>query len=101
VVALLLGVVRTTFVKSPFHPLGYILATAYSDHTTIFFPMLVAWACKSLVLKAGGLPLYRRFIPFFLGLVIGQYAIAGILWPLLTLTLSPEASRSYHVFFGG
>lgn len=100
-IALLLGVLRSTFVKSPFHPLGFILATAYGDHTTIFFPMLVSWACKSLVLKAGGLPLYRRFMPLFLGLILGQYVIAGIFWPLLTLTLSPEASRSYHVFFGG
>jgi hypothetical protein len=99
--AVFLGVLRTLWVKSPFHPLGYILATAYGDHTTIFFPMLVAWSCKSLVLKLGGLPLYRKGIPFFLGLIIGHYLIGGILWPVLSLTLAPEASQSYHLYFGG
>jgi uncharacterized protein DUF6785/uncharacterized protein DUF6784 len=99
--ALLLGLLRMVFVRSPFHPLGYILATAYGDHTTIFFPMLAAWVCKSLVLKAGGLPLYRRFIPFFLGLIIGHYLIGGIFWPVFSLTLAPEARQSYHIYFGG
>src|SRR5439155_15643120 len=57
--ALLLGLLRVAWVRSPFHPLGYLLATAYGDRTTLFFPMLVAWLCKTLVLKGGGLPLYR------------------------------------------
>jgi hypothetical protein len=99
--AVLLGTLRAVWVRSPFHPLGYILATAYGDHTTIFFPMLVAWFCKSLVIKAGGLPLYRQFIPFFVGLIVGHYLVGGIFWPLLCLTLAPEASQSYHLYFGG
>jgi hypothetical protein len=99
--ALFLGVVRSYFVKSPFHPLGYILATAYGDAATNFFPMLIAWACKAMILKAGGLPLYRRFMPLFLGLIIGHFLIGGILWPLLSLLLAPEASQSYHLYFGG
>lgn len=103
VFAALLGLLRTVWVKSPFHPLGFILATAYGDQATSFFPMLVAWACKSLVLKMGGLPLYRRFIPLFLGLILGHIVAGGILWPLLNvvLNLSPEASQSYHIYFGG
>lgn len=100
-IALFLGFLRTVWIKSPFHPLGFIIATAYGDHTTSFLPMLVAWICKSLVLRLGGLALYRRFLPLFLGLVLGHYAIGGILWPLLSLTLAPEASQSYHLYFGG
>jgi hypothetical protein len=96
-----LGVLRTLWVKSPFHPLGYILATAYGNHTTIFFPMLLAWIFKSLALRGGGLPLYRRFIPLFLGLIIGHYVIGGVFWPLFSLTLAPEARASYHIYFGG
>jgi len=99
--ALGLGVLRTLWVRSPFHPLGFILATCYGDHTTLFFPMLAAWFCKALVLRLGGLPLYRRFIPFFLGLIIGHYFVGGIFWPFFSLLLAPEASQSYHILFGG
>src|SRR5262249_51983270 len=77
-VALALGLLRGRLARSPFHPLGFILATAYGDHTTIFFPMLAAWGAKSLVLKIGGLPLYRKFIPFFLGLIVGHLLIGGL-----------------------
>ena len=99
--ALLLAVLRTLWVRSPFHPLGYILATAYGDHTTIFFPMFAAWLCKSVVLKVGGLNLYRRLVPLFLGIVIGHYAVGGLFWPIFSLLIAPEASRSYHIYFGG
>jgi hypothetical protein len=95
------GLLRTVWVRSPFHPLGFILATAYGDHNTMVFPMLVAWVCKGVILKAGGLPLYRRCIPLFLGLILGHYVAAGIVWPAISLVVAPEASQSYHVFFGG
>ena len=101
VFALLLGVIRSWFTRSPFDPLGYILATAYGNTATLFFPMLVAWGCKATLLRAGGLPLYRKFMPFFLGLIIGHFLIGGVLWPLFSLLLSPEASQSYHLYFGG
>ena len=100
-VALGLGVIRSALVRSPLHPLGFILATAYGDHTTIFFPMFCAWLIKTSVLRAGGLALYRRLIPLFLGLILGHYLIGGILWPVLSLLLAPEASQSYHLYFGG
>jgi len=61
----------------------------------------VAWSSKALILKAGGLPLYRRFLPLFLGLIVGHYLIAGVIWPLMSVLLAPEASKSYHLYFGG
>ena len=61
----------------------------------------MAWACKGLILKAGGLPLYRRFIPLFLGLITGHYLIAGVIWPLLSVFLAPEASQLYHLYLEG
>jgi hypothetical protein len=100
-VALALGQLRTRVAGFPFHPLGFILATAYGDHTTIFFPMLVAWGIKWTVLKAGGLRAYRALIPFFLGVIVGHYLIGGIFWPVFATLLTPEASQSYHLLFGG
>lgn len=52
----------------------------------VWFPLLIAWAVKSTILRYGGLPRYRMFLPFFLGLILGQ-SIVGSLWSLIGLAL--------------
>jgi hypothetical protein len=98
--ALGLAALRSVWLGSPFHPLGFILATAYGDSSSFFFPTFMAWLLKSLILRAGGLRLYRAAIPFFIGLIIGRFSIGGIFWPLLSTLISPEASAGYHIYFG-
>ncbi len=44
----------------------------------IVFPVFTAWAIKTVVLRIGGVGLYRRGQPFFLGLMAG-YALAVFL----------------------
>jgi hypothetical protein len=87
-------------VGCPFHPLGFLIATATGDICNSWFPMLLAWLAKGTVLKLGGLPLYRRGMPFFLGLVIGHFLIGGLIWPCIALFLSKEAANAYHLLFG-
>ena len=48
---------------------------------TLWFPLFVAWLLKALLLKLGGLRMYRTGIPFFLGLTIGHFFMAGISGP--------------------
>lgn len=98
--ALGLALLRNVWLGSPFHPLGFILATAYGDSSSFFFPLFVAWLLKSLILRAGGLRLYRAALPFFIGLIVGRFTVGGILWPLLSIIISPEASAGYHIYFG-
>ena len=100
-VAVSIAAARARIPGLPLHPLGFILATAYGDSTTNFFPLFTAWAAKLVILKAGGLKLYRQGMPFFLGLIIGHFSLGGIVWPVLSLLISPEASGSYHLYFGG
>jgi hypothetical protein len=92
---------RSQIFRLPFHPLGFLIATAYGDANNAWFPLGVAWLCKALLLRAGGLPLYRRGIPFFLGIAIGHFIIAGLFWPALSLFLAPSASQAYPLYFGG
>jgi len=92
---------RQHWLGSPFHPLGFLLATAYGDASAMWFPLFVAWLLKACILRAGGLKLYRQGIPFFLGLAIGHFFMAGIFWPVFSLFIAPEASRAYHLYFGG
>src|SRR5206468_480264 len=75
-----LSILRLRFAGFPFHPLGYAMTCSYGD--LIWGPFLVVWLLKSLVLRWGGMALYRKSIPLMLGLALGHFAVAGILWGL-------------------
>lgn len=80
-VAAWLAVMRVRYVGWPLHPLGYALSTSWT--TMVFwFPMLVAWAVKSLVVRYGGMRLYSRLRPLFLGMVFGEFT-AAVFWTLV------------------
>ncbi len=96
----LLTLLRKQWLGCPFHPLGFLVANAYGDTTANWFPMLIAWMCKGLLLRFGGLKLYRAAIPFFLGLAIGHFLLGGLLWPLCSLFLPRSAANAYHLVFG-
>jgi hypothetical protein len=38
------------------------------------FSLFLAWACKAIILRLGGVQLYRKSQPFFVGLLVG-YAL--------------------------
>ncbi|MEM2080185.1 MAG: DUF6785 family protein [Nitrososphaerota archaeon] len=59
-----LMVLRRFWTSSPWHPLGFILAGAYGHLCPYWFPCLVAWVVKGLILHYGGMRLYRKLIPY-------------------------------------
>jgi hypothetical protein len=65
----------------PFHPVGYAVSSSWSLNI-IWLPLLIAWAVKLLMLRYGGLKLYRDSLPFFLGLILGEFVV-GSLWTLI------------------
>ncbi len=97
ILTLLFGALRFSFAGSPFHPLGFAIAGAYGD--LVWFPFLLVWAAKFLVLRYGGGRLYRRTVPFMLGLALGHYLVAGVIWGLWSTTGKPPFQR-YGVWFG-
>ncbi len=72
----------------PFHPAGFVMAQSGALEW-FWCPMLIAAAIKIVLMRAGGLKLYRRAIPFFIGLVLGDYAIAIVLTILGWLLHTP------------
>ena len=78
----LLYVMRARFWWWPFHPLGFAMGCAWPClvYWSAFF---VGWLLKSVILRYGGAKTFRTFRPFFLGLILGEFA-AGILWVLLS-----------------
>ncbi len=81
----LLMAARIKFPWWPFHPFGYAISSSWSMNN-VWLPLLIAWAVKGLLLRYGGVRLYRAGLPFFLGLILGQM-IVGSGWHLIGLLL--------------
>ena len=90
-----LSVLRTRFVWWPLHPIGYAVGNT-DTMTWIWFPTLLGWLFKTLILRYGGINLYRSALPFFLGLVLGDYAISG-LWALFFLATGLPGYRTFPI----
>lgn len=71
---LLLAKINYTFIGTPFHPIGYALAVCFAVEYN-WPAFLGLWLLKSLLLRYGGLPLYLRLVPFFLGLTLGGVVV--------------------------
>ena len=80
VIVLALAFLRQTFVWWPLHPIGYVLAGTLSMEY-MWCPFFLAWLAKTAVMRYGGVKLYRQALPFFLGLILGDY-IVPTLWGL-------------------
>jgi hypothetical protein len=72
---------RYRFLWWPLHPIGYVVGVTYAPHH-LWFSVLAGWVIKVCILKFGGLGAYRRYRPFFLGLIVGEYIMAAF-WSLL------------------
>ena len=90
----LLTFLRYRFPWWPIHPVGFtIMGTDLVRNFAL--TLFLAWGCKSLILRAGGITLYRRAEPFFLGLLAGHVVgIAGGF--LIDLFYFPGAGHQLH-----
>ena len=90
----LLSIMHSRFTWWPFHPVGYALSCTFTPQW-LWCPLFVVWLCKVLILRYGGVRLYRRGIPFAVGLILGDYVVA-ILWAAISLA---TGERTYSVFW--
>jgi len=67
----------------PFHPAGYAIGNTFTMQYT-WFSFFLGWLLKVVVVRAGGLRLYRTILPFCFGLILGDLAGNG-LWSVLAL----------------
>jgi len=56
--------------------------------------VLVAWAIKLFIVRYLGMNAHKKAIPFFLGLILGDYTV-GALWSLLELLLGMSTYKIY------
>ena len=76
--AFFLYIMRTRYWWWPFHPLGYAMGATWPV-IVYWFPLLIGWFIKVFVNKYGGLKLFVQARPFFLGMILGEFATA-LLW---------------------
>ena len=89
---LLLWFLQARYTWLWFHPLGYC---AGPGMIWVWFPFLIAWAVKLVVIRYGGQTAYRRLMPFFLGLVLGDY-FTGSVWSILSQALNFQGYQIFH-----
>ena len=92
---MLLGVLRLNVANFPFHPIGYAISGSWSMNQ-VWAPLMLAWIFKVTVLRFGGLKLYKKAVPLFLGLILGDM-IVGCILNLVGLYLDIP----YYNFWGG
>ncbi len=76
-----LTVLRAHLLSLPLHPFGYAIANTETMNKT-WLPFMIAWAAKAFVLRYFGASAYRALIPFFVGLILGDFLHGG-LWTVV------------------
>ena len=79
-ITILLNSLRMNLNWFPFHPVGFAVSCSWSMHR-LWLAMFIAWAIKLILLRYGGLKLYRRALPFFLGIILGE-CVVGSFWTI-------------------
>jgi hypothetical protein len=76
IVTIVLAALTVRFQGFPFHPAGFALGMSFGlDY--IWLPIMISWALKVMILRWKGLAGYRAAMPFFVGLVLGEFAMGG------------------------
>jgi hypothetical protein len=79
---------RMRFWWWPFHPLGFALSTSWGV-IVFWFPIFLSWLIKTFTLYVGGMRLFMKTRPFFLGLIFGEFTMAVLLTLYACLTNNP------------
>lgn len=73
---------RRFLIWFPFHYAGYAVAITFAMNY-YWFSFLVCWLVKLLVLRYGGIRLYRKLLTFFSGMIFGEY-VTSTAWSIGT-----------------
>lgn len=82
-VTMALSITRLNMVNFPLHPVGYAISFNWSM-SLMWLTLLTAWLCKTVIIRTGGLRLYRNTLPFFLGVTLGE-CFMGSIWYLVSV----------------
>ncbi len=82
------------FPSWPLHPIGFPIASTWTAQ--LAFPSIfIVWGIKAILLKVGGVSLYRKCQPFFLGILVG-YALGVTLSFVVDAVWFPGRGHTIH-----
>lgn len=81
---------RYRFPWWPIHPAGLAVGLTHPTFH-VWFSIFIAWLIKAIILKMGGIALYRRTRPFFLGMILGAFTTAGA-WLVIDWLMGRQGS---------
>lgn len=90
-----LMIARARLLWFPLHPLGFLMSLSYPI-SRLWFSILLGWSCKVLIMRFGGVTSYRRMIPAFLGLILGEVTMI-----LFWLLIDGWQGRTSHQLMAG
>lgn len=78
---------RVRFAWWPFHPLAYAVSGSW-EMNLVWLPLMIAYIVKVIIFRYGGIRSYRAALPFFYGLILGQFIPGSLLniWGIATGT---------------
>jgi hypothetical protein len=86
--ALGLSVLRMNLAWFPFHPVGYAVSGSWSMDQ-LWMCVFTAWLIKLILLKYGGAKAFRPAVPFFIGLMLGDF-VMGSFWQIFGILMETE-----------
>jgi hypothetical protein len=84
-----MAAMRRQWAGFPLHPLGYAVANSWGM-AQIWLPVLIGSLLKGGIMRYGGLNAYRRAVPLFLGLILGEMLV-GCAWTLYGVAMGIRA----------
>jgi Family of unknown function (DUF6785)/Domain of unknown function (DUF6784) len=91
VFALGLAALRMNLAWWPFHPVGYAISGSWSMGE-LWMCIFTAWLIKALLLRYGGAKAYKPAVPFFVGLIMGDF-VMGSFWNIYGIFMETQV---YH-----
>ncbi len=86
-VTVLLSWFSAHFASWPFSPIGFVIASVMHTNRDVWANALLGWLLAAVIRRYGGLRLYRRLLPAFVGLVLGHYLTDAAMSLFCTLFL--------------
>ena len=75
----LLAICQYRFPWWPLPPIGLAMASLWNVRL-IVASVFIAWLLKVIILRVGGISLYRQVRPLFIGLIVGFFLGVGLSW---------------------
>jgi hypothetical protein len=86
-----LAALRLHLAWLPLHPVAFALSGTWSMDR-LWACVFTAWALKTLILRYGGAKAYKPAVPFFMGLILGDFLV-GAFWNLYGIVMEVVTYR--------